>query len=379
MNTNRFETFFDAVLAIIITVLVLKLSQPASPTWSGVLGLNVSLITYFITFLVIFIIWYDNHNMFHAVEEIDNRVLVLYALQMFFISLLPYFASWISKDINSIAAQTMFGINYVLITVFYILAIYAVHRANPYNCDLCKVDFKKLFNYVPLMINLLGFIITYTFYTPGILICVLISVVFWLFFSRIGGSDTGDSERFEAFIDAIIAIIITVIVLEIPMVSGGSWEAFFELKLEFIVYAISFMVCFNYWNYNNNIFNIVNRIDSKVIWLNGASLFILSLIPFLTTFVGMHFNSFIPNFLYGLDFLIVAILSMMSAEALKNSDKANVALQLALGNNKVYLSTIVLVICGMLIGYFVYPPAVLISCLLSIVVIWLIPYFYKNF
>ena len=156
-------------------------------------------------------------------------------------------------------------------------------------------------------------------------------------------------------------------------------EAFFELKLEFIVYAISFLVCFNYWNYNNNIFNLVNKIDSKVIWLDGASLFILSLIPFLTTFVGMNFNSFIPNFLYGLDFLIVAILSMMSAEALMNSDKANVALQLALGNNKIYLSTIVLVICGMFIGYFVYPPAVLISCLLSIIVIWIIPHIHKTF
>ena len=70
---------------------------------------------------------------------------------------------------------------------------------------------------------------------------------------------------------------------------------------------------------------------------------------------------------------------MMSAEALMNSDKANVALQLALGNNKIYLSTIVLVICGMFIGYFVYPPAVLISCLLSIIVIWIIPHIHKTF
>ena len=56
MNTNRFETFFDAVLAIIITVLVLKLTQPASPTLGAVLALNARFITYAICFLVIFII-----------------------------------------------------------------------------------------------------------------------------------------------------------------------------------------------------------------------------------------------------------------------------------------------------------------------------------
>ena len=75
MNTNRFETFFDAILAIIITVLVLKLSQPVAPTFEAVLLINARFITYAICFLVIFIIWYDNHNLFHLVEEIDNKVL----------------------------------------------------------------------------------------------------------------------------------------------------------------------------------------------------------------------------------------------------------------------------------------------------------------
>lgn len=88
MNTNRFETFFDAILAIIITVLVLKLTQPVSPTFGAVLALNARFITYAICFLVIFIIWYDNHNLFQVVEEIDNKVVIIYALQIFAISLL---------------------------------------------------------------------------------------------------------------------------------------------------------------------------------------------------------------------------------------------------------------------------------------------------
>ncbi len=121
MNTNRFETFFDAILAIIITVLVLKLTQPVSPTFGAVLALNARFITYAICFLVIFIIWYDNHNLFQVVEEIDNKVVIIYAIQIFAISLLPYFASWMAFNVNSVAAETMFGIDFLAIDLLYIL------------------------------------------------------------------------------------------------------------------------------------------------------------------------------------------------------------------------------------------------------------------
>ena len=281
MNTNRFETFFDAILAIIITVLVLKLTQPASPTFGAFLALNARFITYAICFLVIFIIWYDNHNLFQVVEEIDNRVLFIYALQIFAISLLPYFATWVALNLNSVAAQTMFGVLFIAIDILYIISIYAVYRANPYSCGLCQANFRSVYKYIPIAIMLLGFIITYTVYTPGIYISVLLSVICWLIFSRLRRPDNGSTDRFEAFIDAIIAII----------------------KLEFIVYAVSFIVCFNFWNYNNNLFSIVNKVNYKVIWSIGVALFFLSLIPYLTTFVAENPNYFVPCFLYGLNFI----------------------------------------------------------------------------
>lgn len=374
MNTNRFETFFDAILAIIITVLVLKLVQPASPTLDAVLVLNTRFITYAVCFLAIFIIWYDNHNLFQVVDEIDNKVLVIYALMMFAISLLPYFSTWVALEINSVAAETMFGIEFLAINVLYILSIYAVYRANPYNCGLCQANFRSLYKYIPIALYILGFIITYTIYVPGIYYCVLLSLVCWLFVARLQRPDNGSTERFEAFIDAILAIIITIIVLEIPMVANGSWEAFFDIKFEFIVYAVSFLVCFNFWNYNNNLFNIVNKVNSKVIWSIGLALFFLSLIPYLTTFVGLNPDSFLPCFLYGLDFIIVAILAIFTTTALKDSDKANIALQVALQDIKPFIATIVLVLIGMVIGYFAYPLAIVIACLASIITLWGLTY-----
>ena len=121
MNTNRFETFFDAILAIIITVLVLKLNQPAAPTLDAFLQLNTRFITYALSFFVIYVIWYDNHNLFQVVEEIDNKILIIYAFQIFAITLLPYFDTWVSLRVNSIAAEVMFGIDFLAIVILYIL------------------------------------------------------------------------------------------------------------------------------------------------------------------------------------------------------------------------------------------------------------------
>ena len=181
------------------------------------------------------------------------------------------------------------------------------------------------------------------------------------------------TERFEALIDAILAIIITIIVLEIPLASSGSWEALFELKYEFIIYAISFIVCFNFWNFNNNLFSIVNKVNHKVIWTMGFTLFVFSLLPYLTTFVANNFYVFFPQLLYGLCFIVTAIFSKLISKFLKESDPGNIALQIALEKNYIVTVTIVLVLIGMVIGYLVYPPAVLISCLISIITVWIVP------
>ncbi len=181
-----------------------------------------------------------------------------------------------------------------------------------------------------------------------------------------------ETERFEALIDAILAIILTIIVLEIPMAEFGTWQSLWEVRMDFIIYALSFLVIFNFWNYNNNLFSIVNKVDDKIIWSMGLSLFILSFLPYLTIFVAENFYSFVAHAFYGLDFLLTAIISILIAHALKNSDKGNIALQVALRSNKPIYSTIILMAIGYIIGYFFYPPAISICCLISIPVLWIV-------
>lgn len=374
MQTDRFETFMDAILAIIITVLVLKLAQPPAPTWDGVLSLNASYLIYGICFLIIFNTWYNDHNLFQMVDEINNLIVVVYGVLIFIISLLPYFASWVSLNPQSVPAQTMFGILFLATNACYNLSTFLIIRANPYNAELKKIDLKNFWRYVPVIVILIGFLATYTVYTPGIFISCIIATIYWFFIAISTKSEIESSGRFEALFDAIIAIILTVLVLEITMASGGTWQALFDLKIEFLAYIISFIVCFNYWNYNNNLFSIVNKIDTAVIWSIGASMFVLSLIPYLSVFVSHNFYSFVPQACYGIDFIVVAIISIVTSKALKNADKGNVALMLALKNNLVFVTTIVFVGIGMVIGYLFYPPAIIVSCLLSIIAVWVISY-----
>ena len=176
---------------------------------------------------------------------------------------------------------------------------------------------------------------------------------------------------FEGFVDAILAILITIIILGILLPLNGTWTSLGARYLDFITYAISFVVIFNYWNYHHNFFSIVNNINQKVIWLEAFSLFVISFLPFITIFVSNNFNTFIAQFLYGLDFIIISLINMFSVRALISSDPANIALRVLIGNYKGRILPSITLIFGIIIGYLFYPPAIIISCIISMIITWI--------
>ena len=370
MNTNRFETFYDAVLAIVITILVLKIPQPLGPEWGAFISNHVNFLTYFIVFLAIINIWYSNQNLFQHIDEINNKSLVIYSFSIFLFSLFPYFASWLSLNLYSLAAETIFGLIIIFSNISHIISVIAVFGANKTNDKLKSLNIKKIHFLVPLIIILIGFIISYTIFVPGIYLACLISVLLSIGYNKSQSKHLEDTERFEALIDAIIAIIITIIVLEIPTAQGGNLAGLLELKLEFIAYAISFIVCFNMWNFTYNLFNIVNKINYRSIWSISSGLFFLSLIPYLTTYVSMNFNEFIPQLLYGVDFILINICSFIATYEMKKIDQSNKFLQAAFQNYNSYFLNIVFTCIFILIGYLYYPPIIIISCILSIFITW---------
>lgn len=182
METTRFETFFDAIIAIIITVLVLKIPQPASPTLDAVISSQTIYVAYFISFLILYNIWYSNHNLFQLIDNIDNATLLIYGVMTFIISLLPYFTIWVANNVFSIPAETMFGLIFITTHILHIIANHTILRSNPYS-RIQDVE-RNIYN-LPLIIIIIGFILTYTIYVPGIYICCLLSVVLWILSGKI--------------------------------------------------------------------------------------------------------------------------------------------------------------------------------------------------
>lgn len=177
--------------------------------------------------------------------------------------------------------------------------------------------------------------------------------------------------RLEAFSDGVIAIIITVMVLNMKAPIGATFSALKVVLPNFISYIISFIYVGIYWNNHHHLFQAIEHVNGKVLWLNLILLFCLSLLPFSTSWMGdNHFQS-IPVLLYGINLLLCAISFILLAKsaakhegedsvigkALKSKIKENISLLL-------YLFAIAIAI---------YFPIISLISYTIVAIIWLIP------
>ena len=180
MNKQRLETFGDAIIAIVLTILVLKLAQPTSLTLNGFLDIIEGFISYFISFLIIFNVWYNSHNFFHVLDDVDELTVWMQGFTLFMMSLLPYFTSMVAQNIYSLPAETMYALTLIGIHIFYVLTVKSVFRSNRDNPKLIEGDYLNKHINTPMIIILIGFIIGYLAYPPAIIISCLITVVLWI-------------------------------------------------------------------------------------------------------------------------------------------------------------------------------------------------------
>src|SRR2546423_12226405 len=116
-----------------------------------------------------------------------------------------------------------------------------------------------------------------------------------------------NKTRLEAFSDAVIAIIMTVMVLELKIPHGGDLAALRPLLPAFLAYVLSFIYLGIYWNNHHHMLQATRTVNGKVLWANLLLLFWLSLVPFATGWMGEnHFES-LPTAVYGVVLLMAAI------------------------------------------------------------------------
>lgn len=110
----------------------------------------------------------------------------------------------------------------------------------------------------------------------------------------------------EAFSDGVLAIIITIMVLEFKVPEGHDWDSLLELGPKLLSYIFSFIYVGIYWNNHHHLLHMVRTMNGRLMWLNLLLLFWLSLIPFTTAWMGDSHFAATPTALYGIILLLAA-------------------------------------------------------------------------
>jgi uncharacterized membrane protein len=113
--------------------------------------------------------------------------------------------------------------------------------------------------------------------------------------------------RLEAFSDGVIAILITIMILELKIPGGSDWAALRSMLPSVLTYVLSFVFLGIYWTNHHHMLHATQRIDGRVLWANLHLLFWLSLTPFATAWMGEHHSASLPNAVYGGVLLLSAI------------------------------------------------------------------------
>src|SRR5438270_8273245 len=108
-----------------------------------------------------------------------------------------------------------------------------------------------------------------------------------------------EKGRLEAFSDGVIAILITIMVLELKIQQGTDWQALQPILPTLLSYVLSFIFLGIYWNNHHHMLQTVHRVNGKILWANLHLLFWLSLVPFVTNWTGQFNFAALPTALYG--------------------------------------------------------------------------------
>jgi uncharacterized membrane protein len=141
------------------------------------------------------------------------------------------------------------------------------------------------------------------------------------------------TARLEAFTDAVIAIVITILVLELRVPHEPELAALSDVVPVFLTYVLSFVYLGIYWNNHHHMMVLTERVNGKILWANLHLLFWLSLVPFTTAWMGETDFAALPTAVYGADLLLAAIAYFILQTAIISEEGPDSRLRAALGRD----------------------------------------------
>jgi len=178
-------------------------------------------------------------------------------------------------------------------------------------------------------------------------------------------------DRLAAFSDGVIAIIITIMVLELKIPHGADLAALKGVAPNFLSYVMSFVYLGIYWNNHHHLLHTVTRVDGLILWANSNLLYWLSLVPAATGWLGDNLAAPLPTALYGAVLVMPAIAYFLLQKAIMREQGPQSVLARALGSDiKGKISPLFYAV-GIALAFIV--PWVSIAIYVLVAVIWLIP------
>ncbi len=180
-----------------------------------------------------------------------------------------------------------------------------------------------------------------------------------------------NKTRLEAFSDGVLAIIITIMVLELKVPHGADFSSLHSPLPVFLSYVLSFIYIGIYWNNHHHLLQATKKVNGKILWANLHLLFWLSLIPFTTGWMGENHFAPHPTALYGINLFFAAIsYTILQSLIIKHHGKEHFLAE-AVGKDWKGKVSLILYVAGIIASFFAEWLAGI--CFVVVALIWLIP------
>ncbi len=177
--------------------------------------------------------------------------------------------------------------------------------------------------------------------------------------------------RLEAFSDGVIAIIITIMVLELKVPHGADLRALAPMVPVLLSYVLSFVFVGIYWNNHHHMLTATHKVNGRILWANTHLLFWLSLVPFVTSYMSENHFAAVPVAIYGVVLIMCALAYTLLARFLVAYHGKDSTLAQALGNDYKGTASLILYAAGIPLAFV--DPRISITCYVLVSIIWFVP------
>jgi uncharacterized membrane protein len=180
-----------------------------------------------------------------------------------------------------------------------------------------------------------------------------------------------NKQRLEAFSDGVIAILITIMVLELHPPHGADLHSLRPILPNLVSYLLSFIYLGIYWNNHHHMLHVARHVNGRVLWANLHLLFWLSLVPFMTNWVGENHTSAVPTAVYGVVFVFAAIAYTILQNTIIAADGKDSLLGRAIRHDWKGKASIALYLTG--IGTAFIRPWISDLLYMTVAILWFVP------